>query len=49
MMQELKLFGPSQHLADRVWEITQEWLVNHILEEDCRYAHYIKENDLGSE
>jgi hemerythrin len=46
---DLELFGPSQHLADRTWEISQEWLVNHIIEEDTRYAHYIKQHNLGSE
>ena len=49
LLDELALFGPSQHLADRALEITQDWLINHIIEEDTRYAHYIKENNLGSE
>ena len=49
LMHDLELFGPSQHLADRAWEISQEWLVNHIIEEDTRYAHYIKQHDLESE
>ncbi len=46
---DLELFGPSQHLADRALEITQEWLINHIIEEDARYAFYIKQNSPGSE
>ena len=47
---ELELFGPSQHLADRALEITQDWLINHIIEEDTRYALYIKDkNNLGAE
>ena len=49
LMDELELFGPSQHLADRALEISQEWLINHIIEEDTRYAQYIKDNNLGAE
>ena len=50
LMDELELFGPSQHLADRALEISQEWLINHIIEEDSLYAHYIKDrNNLGLE
>jgi len=49
LIDDLELFGPSQHLADRALEITQDWLINHIIEEDTRYAHYIKEASLGSE
>ena len=49
LMDELRLFGPSQHLADRALEISREWLINHIIEEDTRYAHYIKnKGDSGS-
>jgi hemerythrin len=49
LMDELELFGPSQHLADRALEISQEWLINHIIEEDTRYAQYIKDKYLGAE
>jgi hemerythrin len=50
LVADLELFGPSQHLADRALEISQEWLINHIIEEDTRYALYIKDRlDLGSE
>ena len=49
LMDELELFGPSQHLADRALEISQEWLINHIIEEDTRYAQYIKDNNLAAE
>jgi hemerythrin len=49
LMDDLELFGPSQHLADRALEISQEWLINHIIEEDTRYAQYIKDNNLGAE
>ena len=43
LVADLALYGPSQHLADRALEISQEWLINHIIEEDTRYAQYIKE------
>jgi len=46
---DLELYGPSQHLADRALEITQEWLIHHIIEEDMRFAHYIEEKNLESE
>lgn len=50
LVDELALFGPSQHLADHALEISQEWLINHIIEEDILYAHYIKDkNNLASE
>ncbi len=49
LVDELELFGPSQHLADRALEISQDWLINHIIEEDSRYAHYIQANNLGPE
>ena len=45
LVDELALFGPSQHLADRALEISQEWLINHIIEEDTLYAQYIKDTD----
>ena len=46
---DLALFGPSQHLADRALEIVQEWLINHIIEEDTLYAQYINDtNHLGT-
>ena len=49
LLDELALFGPSQHLADRALEISQEWLINHIIVEDTRYAHYImNQNNMAS-
>lgn len=42
LLDELDVFGPSQHLADRALEISQEWLVQHITEEDSLYAQYVK-------
>ena len=50
LVDELALFGPSQHLADRALEVSQEWLINHIIEEDTLYAQYIRElGNPGSE
>ena len=40
---DLKIFGPSQHLADRALEIAQDWLIDHITEEDMQYVKYVKE------
>ena len=40
---DLKVFGPSQHLADRALEVAQDWLIDHITEEDMQYAEYVKE------
>ncbi len=40
---ELKVFGPSQHLADRALEVAQDWLIDHITEEDMQYVRYMKE------
>ena len=43
LIDDLKVFGPSQHLADRALEIAQDWLIEHIAEEDAQYAMYVKE------
>ena len=40
---DLKIFGPSQHLADRALEVAQDWLIDHITEEDMQYVKYVKE------
>ena len=49
LVDDLELYGPSQHLADRALEISQEWLINHIIEEDTLYAQYINDKiNLGS-
>jgi hemerythrin len=45
LVDDLHVFGPSQHLADRALEISQEWLIDHIADEDAQYAAYVKEND----
>jgi hemerythrin len=36
------VLGPSQRLADRALEISQDWLVHHIAEEDAQYVTYVK-------
>ncbi len=41
---DLKVFGPSQHLADRALEVAQDWLIDHITEEDMQYVKYVKEH-----
>lgn len=43
LVDDLKVFGPSQHLADRALDISQEWLIRHIVDEDTQYAQYIKD------
>ena len=44
LVADLEVFGPSQHLADRALEISQEWLIHHIVDEDAQYAQYITEH-----
>ena len=44
LLNDLKVFGPSQHLADHALEISQDWLVHHIADEDSQYAAYAKDN-----
>lgn len=39
---ELKVFGPSQHLADRALEVAQDWLIEHIAEEDMHFTAHVK-------
>lgn len=39
---ELMIFGPSQDLADRALDITQDWLIEHIADEDMLYALHVK-------
>ena len=42
LLDELDVFGPSQHLADHALDISQEWLIQHIIDEDVQYAQYVK-------
>lgn len=39
---ELKVCGPSQHLADRALDVAQNWLIDHIADEDMLYATHVK-------
>lgn len=39
---DLMMFGPSQDLADRALDITQDWLIDHIADEDMLYALHVK-------
>jgi hemerythrin len=43
LVADLAVFGPSQHLADRALEISQDWLIHHIVDEDTLYAEYLKQ------
>lgn len=42
---DLMIFGPSQDLADRALDITQDWLIDHIADEDMLYALHVKTED----
>ncbi len=39
---DLMIFGPSQDLADRALDITQDWLIDHIADEDMLYSLHFK-------
>ena len=41
-VEDFNVFGPTQHLADRALEIAQDWLIDHIAEEDSQYATHVK-------
>lgn len=42
LVDELQIFGPSQHLADRALEVAQDWLIDHIADEDMQYATHVR-------
>jgi hemerythrin len=44
---DLRTFGASQELADRALEMTQDWLIDHIADEDVLYALHVKAGDHG--
>ncbi|NCC28631.1 MAG: hemerythrin [Gammaproteobacteria bacterium] len=44
---DLRTFGPGQELADRALEMTQDWLIDHIADEDVLYALHVKAGELG--
>ena len=46
---DLRTFGPSQELADRALEMTQDWLIDHIADEDILYALHVKAGELGDQ
>lgn len=39
---DLMIFGPSQDLADRALDITQDWLIDHIADEDMLYSLHVR-------
>ena len=47
LLHDLKVFGPSQHLADQALEIAQDWLLEHIIDEDAQYAAFVREKARG--
>lgn len=44
LVDDLKVFGPTQHVAEQALEIAQDWLIDHIADEDTLYAKYVKED-----
>jgi hemerythrin len=45
LAEDVKVFGPTQHLADQALEIAQDWLIDHIADEDSQYAKHVKKSD----
>jgi hemerythrin len=43
LVDDLRISGPSQDLADRVLEVAQDWLLNHIIDEDSAYVSYVRQ------
>ena len=46
---DLMIFGPSQDLADRALDITQDWLIDHIADEDMLYSLHMKASGYRAE
>lgn len=44
LLGDLRVCGPSQDLADRALEIAQDWLVDHIIDEDSGYVAHVKQS-----
>ncbi|MEA3276427.1 MAG: hemerythrin family protein [Pseudomonadota bacterium] len=42
LVDELQVFGSRQHLADRALDVAQDWLIDHIAEEDMQYAMHVR-------
>jgi len=45
LLVDLRVFGPSQDLADRALEVAEEWLIDHIIDEDSQYAAYVAKQE----
>ena len=43
IVEELDSVGPSQELADETADMVQNWLIEHIAQEDQQYAPYVKQ------
>lgn len=41
LVEELDSVGPSQELADDTAEMVQDWLIDHIAQQDWLYAPYV--------
>jgi hemerythrin len=48
LAEDLANFGPSPDLAERALDLTQEWLVDHIADEDVLYALHARSHPGGS-
>jgi hemerythrin len=46
---DLGIFGPNRELADRALDLTQDWLVDHITDEDMLYALHVKSSPSKTE
>lgn len=42
LVDDLQVFGPNQHLADRALGVAQHWLIDYIAETDMQYAMYMR-------
>ena len=42
LVYDLRVYGPSQHLAERALEVAQDWLIDHIACEDQQYAERLR-------
>jgi hemerythrin len=42
LVDELRVLGASQHLADRALEVAQDWLIDHIADEDTQYVMHVR-------
>ena len=42
LLDNLRVFGASQHLANRALEVSQDWLIHHIADEDSQYAAHLR-------